>query len=548
MRSTFLVLSLCGALVAVGPNGVSRLRAHDHTRHQADQQRRASLQLAARQAEPPPNATRANCQLTVRLREADGGRPLPGLLRITNLATQKALTLAAEIHREANWYSVPAQLTIPVPRARLRLDAFHGIETERATLELDLTDRERHEVELTLPRFYEPRARQWWAGNTHLHLMKLSYVEAIRYLELVPRTDGLDVVFLSHLRRIPDERDYISNQIVENSFTGGELQRLSQGGVTFGNGEEHRHNFGRGSEGYGHVMLLDLPHLIQPVSIGPGIMGSGDDGRPLQTGIREARAAGATVIWCHNTFGLEDIPNWMAGLLQAQNIFDGGVHGSYHDTFYRYLNLGMRIPFSTGTDWFIYDFSRVYVPLPSKPTVADWLRELQAGRTFITNGTFLELSVDGRSAGDTIALAQPATLQVEARGIGRNDFRGLELIHNGEIVQRQSSRGIAGHFESQAKWELPVGEPGWVALRIPLEAGRNEFDKPLFAHTSAVYVEVAGRKIFRREVAQDLVREMESSLAPIRSQGQFRDDSQREGVLQVYREGISRLRQRLEAP
>jgi hypothetical protein len=95
----------------------------------------------------------------------------------------------------------------------------------------------------------------------------------------------------------------------------------------------------------------------------PGIMKEGTDGIPLQRGIRTAREDGATVIWCHNTFGHEDIPNWVSGLLHAQNIFDGGDHGTYEDTFYRYLNVGMKVPFSTGTDWFIYDFSRVYLPI-----------------------------------------------------------------------------------------------------------------------------------------------------------------------------------------
>ena len=122
-------------------------------------------------------------------------------------------------------------------------------------------------------------------------------------------------------------------------------------------------------------------------------MGDGTDGIPLQHGIKEAHRDGASVLWCHNAFGLEDLPNWMAGLLDAQNIFDGGNHGSYRDTFYRYLNLGMKVPFSTGTDWFIFDFSRVYVAVEGELTSKKWLDQLAAGKTMITNGPFLELEV-----------------------------------------------------------------------------------------------------------------------------------------------------------
>jgi len=75
----------------------------------------------------------------------------------------------------------------------------------------------------------------------------------------------------------------------------------------FDNGQEHRHNFEAYKEGYGHVMLLDISRLIRPVSIGPGIMKTGTDGLPLNRGIRNARRDGATVLWCHNKFGVEAV-------------------------------------------------------------------------------------------------------------------------------------------------------------------------------------------------------------------------------------------------
>ena len=52
--------------------------------------------------------------------------------------------------------------------------------------------------------------------------------------------------------------------------------------VHFGHGEEHRHNFGSHGEGYGHILLLDIPYIIHPVSIGPGITKAGPDSPPLQ--------------------------------------------------------------------------------------------------------------------------------------------------------------------------------------------------------------------------------------------------------------------------
>jgi hypothetical protein len=396
-----------------------------------------------------------------------------------------------------------------------------------------------------LPRIYDPSAQGIVGGNTHLHLMKMSYASAMRYLELVPKSDGLDVVFLSHLRRIPDERTYISNLIVENSFDGGDLAKLSQRGALFGNGEEHRNNFEGNSEGYGHVMLLNLKKLIRPISIGPGIMRAGTDGRPMQDGIREARSDGATIIWCHGRYGLEDVPNWVEGLLHAQNIFDGGSAGGYDGSFYKYLNLGLKVPFSTGTDWSIYDFSRVYVPIEGEVTIDKWLEQLRAGRSTITNGTFLEFTADDLPIGETISLAAPSSVQVQGRAVGRLDFGSLELIFNGEVVHSIDSKEVDGHFEATMNFDFQVTEPGWLALMIPRNVTKNELDRELFAHTSPIYVEVNGEHVFNHNVAQQFIEEVEQNISTISTTGVF-DPGEEETVLKVHRQGLVRLTQLVE--
>ncbi len=87
------------------------------------------------------------------------------------------------------------------------------------------------------------------------------------------------------------------------------------------------------------------------------------------------------MIWAHNLYGFEDIPNWITGRVHANNIFDGSHRGSFKDTYYRYLNIGLHVPFSTGTDWFIYDFSRVYVQTDRPLTPTAWLEILAAGKS-----------------------------------------------------------------------------------------------------------------------------------------------------------------------
>jgi hypothetical protein len=418
---------------------------------------------------------------------------------------------------------------------------------------VDLTREQSGVIRVPLHRFYDAEGRGWHSANTHLHLQKISREEADRYLGEVPAADRLDALFVSYLERAEADRDYVSNRL-----TDADLRELSaKSGVLFGNGEEHRHNFTPFGEGYGHVMFLNLRRLIRPVSLGPGIMKEGTDGTPLQRGIDEARKQGATVLWCHNTFGLEDIPNWITGRPHAQNIFDGepSTHGNYKDTFYRYLNAGLRVPFSTGTDWFIYDFSRVYARTPVLKGPRDWLESLEQGRTYITNGPLLEFSVNGLGPGDTLSLPSPATVRVTARAAGRVDFRSLELVQNGEIMKGVPSRHEEGHFAADLSMDLNLSEPGWLAIRTPppplredpaVDFPRSELGGPIFSHSSPVYVRLEGRSIFQRPAAEGLLEDLRIAKNTIEKQAVFADEHERRHVLEVYSMAIGVLEKRLK--
>jgi hypothetical protein len=309
-------------------------------------------------------------------------------------------------------------------------------------------------------------------------------------------------------------------------------------------------------EGYGHVMLLDIRELVQPVSIGPGIMKSGHDGTPLQPGIENAHDQGGRAIWCHNDWGMEDIPNWLTGRLDAQNIFDGGHHGSFKDSFYRYLNVGLRVPFSTGTDWFMYDLSRVYAAANGALTPRAWLEALAAGQSFISNGPLLEFSVEGHGIGETLELSAPRAVRVEGVARGRGDFGRIELVRNGNVVLAANTEAVDGHFEARLDGMVDLAGPGWLALRTPPPPTpdendrqethpRNELGGHLFGHTSPVYVTVAGRSVFDFAEAERLLADMRSAQQAITEHGQFPDDASKARVLGVYDEAIATLGRRM---
>ena len=64
-------------------------------------------------------------------------------------------------------------------------------------------------------------------------------------------------------------------------------------------------------------------------------------------------------------------------------------------------------------------------------------------------------------------------------------------------------------------FSLEIDQPGWLCLRVALRSGKSEFGRPLFAHTSPISFELRGRRIFQPEVAQQLLGEMQRSIALI---------------------------------
>jgi len=454
----------------------------------------------------------------------------------------------APIH---DWSVVAGPVRVKLPRQKLAITAFSGLETETAHTTVDLSRTKSAHLRIPLTRFFDAAAAGYRNANTHVHLRKISRGQSDRYLLEVARADGLDIVFVSYLERAVDDLEYTSNK-----YTRGQLEKLSNDHVHFGHGEEHRHNFTPYDEGYGHVMLLDIPQLIHPVSIGPGITKEGTDDIPLRRGIEQARGLGGKVIWCHNAWGLEDIPNWLAGRLHANNIFDGGTHGSYQHSFYRYLNTGIRVPFSTGTDWFIYDFSRVYVPGGPQMTVRQWLDQLALGRSYITNGPLLEFSVEQQQLGGTVDLPEPAEVRVQGRARGRLDFQRIELICNGQVKHFKKSRKVGDHYEAQLDLMVDIREPSWLALRTPPPSAPqvpelqqktplNEFGKELFSHTSATFVDVAGERIFRRSAAEQLLADMQRSRAKIAETGRFDSQQSKQQVLFEYDQAIEKCKSRI---
>ena len=413
-----------------------------------------------------------------------------------------------------------------------------GLETVLASEEFDLA-KPTDTITIKLKPTFRPEKHDLVAGNTHLHLMNLTAEDAEEYLKQLPAVDRLKILFISYLERFKDDATYITNR-----YPVGDVKQFTATGVLVNNGEEHRHNFESHGQGYGHVMFLNIKELVKPVSLGPGITGSGNDDRALRPGIEEARKQGGTIIWCHNANGFEDIPHLLAGRVDALNVFDGSRTGTYEEAYYRYLNIGLRLPISTGTDWFLYDFARVYAKVPGELTIPKWLDAVKAGRCQATNSPLLTLTVDGKDIGGVLELAAGKSVRVEATATGRHDFTKLQLVRNGRVIESADTKVKDGVWTAKISLEARVDEPAWFAARIDSPT-KNELDRQLYAHTSPIYVDVGGKRVFDIEAARALQKLMEDARTDIQKLGKFSDNPARDRILAIYADTAADLAKRI---
>ena len=140
-----------------------------------------------------------------------------------------------------------------------------------------------------------------------------------------------------------------------------------------------------------------------------------------------------------------------------------------------------------------------------------WVEGIRGGRTFISNGPLLEFSVNGVEAGSVVALAPgKARLRVRARAVSQEPYEVLEILVNGKVVKSVKPGTAAG--EAVVDEAVEVERGGWIAARAHgramLPYGATWWMMPVFAHTSPVYLEMAGRPADARESAGVLLEQL----------------------------------------
>jgi hypothetical protein len=478
------------------------------------------------------------------------------------------------------FFYADGQFTLDLPIGDAQFVLERGTEYLPLTHTLSIPRTGTVEVEFRLQRWIDLRADGWHAGNTHIHYNEHETRPDER-LRLDPRIEDLSVAAISVLKR--RELAYASNK-----YRIGFAQRLSSDTLSIDVGEETRHNDGPWGRGYGHVMLLGLQQLVEPVSRGALVDDFSPDYPPLIDACDEARSQGGVAIWCHNGNGMEAPVATSLGKLDAFNLFDPYWMDPEWDVWYALLSCGFALPASTGSDWFICSSNRVYVhtgasteppppdhgapdqhaggahpqnpgairPLSHSATsdhhddhhdrivrafsYSAWLDNLRAGRTFITNGPAIWLDVAGHSPGDALDLTSPTRLPTTIRWRSAHPINRVELIHNGEVAARQlyPEGSIEGTLSHTAE-ATPSDGHSWLAARL-FGDHRTSYGHFLWAHTSPVYLRARSSASptpigpHTRRAAARFVEDLDRSLSWIRTRGKYHSVAQRDRMLELF--------------
>jgi Tol biopolymer transport system component len=387
-----------------------------------------------------------------------------------------------------------AKLHVPVGKYRLRV--FRGSEYEVVDREIDIAAGVEQAANITLKRWTHQAQAGWFSGENHIHA---NYGYGQWYNS--PRT---------MLQQCAGEDLNVCNFMVANSDTDGIFDRAYfRGGpdplstpetILYWN-QEFRSTL------WGHMTLVNLKQVVEPIMTGFKDTTNPWD-IPTNSDIADRTHWQKGVVnYTHvaqnpddpfqNPYAAKGIPVDVAlgkiDTLDINNSYAGSV-----PIWHRLLNCGFRLPATAGTDVFLNRIAsnlpggdRVYVKIDGPLTYEKWIDGMKAGRSFVTNGPMLELSLGTHGLGDTIKSTEPRKLTVRAKAAAAFPLAKVELLYNGKVVA--NSKLAADEKSGALDQEILLDKSGWLALRA---TGPGHPDSPLpilYAHTNPIYVEIAGQ-------------------------------------------------------
>lgn len=434
------------------------------------------------------------------------------------------------------WQKIPFfyvhhHFTLPVPAGKTRVILERGYEHPLSEVSVTLQPGKTGEVELESSRHIDMKKGGWISGDTHVHWAENGWDvnEDLDLLKVVQEAEDLRVVNNLLLYQWRTEENG-GTFIKPDQRPMGPIAELSGENYHVEMAEEYRNdNF------WGHINLLNIQEVIQPIATGPGSGGPPDAiDYPLnRQAVEKARSQGGISIEAHNMgpFFCSAVPvNVALGLSDSLDQLDP-------EYYVKFLNSGFHLPLTNGSDHpaRLTGCVRAYVKVEGGFTYANWIEGIRKRRTFTTSGPLLFLTVNDADMGDQLDVKGGTELTVRARVWSRHRVGHFQLIRNGEIIQQKRVEGQEGEIAFTCKADAPQ----WFAVRCSQTEMFNPLNTPRAAQSTAVYVKVEGAMVQKAEDIGWLLENTKKFRQRVESEANFADAQQKAEALAFVDEGIA---------
>jgi hypothetical protein len=405
-------------------------------------------------------------------------------------------------------------VTVPVPAGSLRVACARGLEFERAEFEVHPAPGARLVVECDPQRLFDPASEGWYGGDLHVHMNYSG--DLVCAPEAAARMQFGEGLHLMNLTVGNLSTSHVYDRELLEATAGKDLPWSKTGHTVARMGVEYRNDL------LGHVHALGLSAPPTRYYAGHENSDHPEDWPPNRAACEELRGLGATVGYAHPS--LEVFPDdWSTerffaiprsvearelvadvalGVVDSVDLVSPFNAAGAVFLYHRLLSCGLRLAATAGTDVFLSfshgpgvasnppGWGRVYAHLGDRVLSVDAFKEaIRGGRTVVTNGPWLDLEVNGEGPGSVLDLAVGDRLGLRARTRGAG-AETLTLAGPDGIIAE-------GDADSDLRLETLVEGPTWLSA-IARGAGHpNTLDESVLAHTSPVYVDVAGRRVGR---------------------------------------------------
>ncbi len=435
-------------------------------------------------------------------------------------------------------------VTVAVPAESLHVVCARGLEFDRTELDVDPTAGETLVVECDPPRLVDPAAEGWYGGDLHVHMnysgdlictpgdaARMQLGEGLHLANLVVGNLSTSLVY---------DREMLEQ-------TAGTDLPWSTGDAVARMGVEYRNDL------LGHVHALGLSAPPTRYYAGHENSDHPEDWPPNKVACDELRALDATIGYAHPA--LEPFPEdgstgrffHVSRSVEARELVADAALGVVDSVdlvsptndegavflYHRLLSCGLRLAATAGTDVFLSfshgpgvasnppGWGRVYAHLGDRGLSVEAFKEaIRGGRTVVTNGPWLDFEVNGRVPGAVLDLALGERLDIRA-GVRGPGAEHLALVGpDGTMAE--------GDATFELRFETTVEGPTWIAAVVRGTSHPNTLDESVLAHTSPVYIDVAGRRVARAADARWCLEFLDSLERLVDEHGHFdpttRDD------------------------